>query len=195
MKPQSIHTMGMILINLAPIALADFQVRFTTDVPGDVVINVTNSWAPLGAAQFEALVASGYYTFPAAFFRVVPDFVVQFGISGDPATNAKWTTPIKDDPVVTSNVMGTITYATAGPNTRTTQLFVNYEDNERLDSQGFAPFGKVVEGMEILLKLHNPTPGSRDGVDQDNYTLQGQSWIERAYPGINSITGASIVML
>merc|ERR1712107_52741 len=173
-------------------AAGDFSVRFSTDVPGDFVINVTRAWAPLGADHFRSLIESGFYSTPAAFFRVVPKFVVQFGISGTPDVNTQWTDAIKDDPVVQSNAPGTIVYATAGPNTRTTQLFVNYVDNSFLDSQGFAPFGTVVEGMDILQKLNNPTPSDSGGVDQGSYTTKGQTWITKKYPEINSITGASI---
>merc|ERR1712232_1269098 len=106
--------------------------------------------------------------------------------------NTQWTDAIKDDPVVQSNAPGTIVYATAGPNTRTTQLFVNYVDNSFLDSQGFAPFGSVISGMDVLTALNNPTPSSSNGVDQDEYTNNGQEWITQHYPYINSITGASI---
>eukprot|EP00928_Gymnodinium_smaydae_P002915 TRINITY_DN11065_c1_g2_i1.p1 TRINITY_DN11065_c1_g2~~TRINITY_DN11065_c1_g2_i1.p1 ORF type:complete len:232 (+),score=35.22 TRINITY_DN11065_c1_g2_i1:66-698(+) len=179
-------------IGLAVDASDNYVVRFSTDVPGDIVINVTKAWAPLGADHFRALVEDGFYSSPAAFFRVVPNFVVQFGISGDPSTNAKWTAPIKDDPVIESNLKGTITYATAGADTRTTQLFVNYVDNVRLDSMGFAPFGTVVSGMDVLAKVFNPTPGSSDGVDQDEYEKEGETWIKQKYPNVNSITGARI---
>jgi cyclophilin family peptidyl-prolyl cis-trans isomerase len=123
----------------------------------------------------------------------VPDFVVQFGISGDPATNKKWETPIKDDKVIQSNVAGTIVYATAGPNTRTTQLFINYIDNSRLDSMGFSPFGTVISGMETAKKIFNPTPGNTGGVDQGEYTSKGNDWIKAKYPKINFITNATIL--
>jgi len=173
-------------------APSSFLVTFKTDVPGDVVINVTRAWAPLGADHFYEMVQSGFYSTPAAFFRVVPKFVVQFGISGTPATNQKWKANIKDDPVVQSNKAGTITYADAGPNTRTTQLFVNYVDNARLDGMGFSPFGNVVSGMDVLEKLNNPTPGSSGGVDQGSYEQQGQEWIKKEYPKINSILSGKV---
>ena len=123
----------------------------------------------------------------------MPDFVVQFGISGDPATNKKWETPIKDDKVIQSNVAGTIVYATAGPNTRTTQLFINYIDDSRLDSMGFAPFGTVISGMETAKKIFNPTPGNTGGVDQGEYTSKGNDWIKAKYPKINFITNTTIL--
>lgn len=106
--------------------------NFTSNV---IEIEVYRDWAPLGVDHLWKLLQAKYYD-QNGFFRVVPRFVVQFGISGDPATTAKWAVPIKDDPVKTSNVMGTVTYATAGPNTRTTQLFINYGDNSFLDKQG-----------------------------------------------------------
>jgi hypothetical protein len=123
----------------------------------------------------------------------VPDFVVQFGISGDPSTNEKWATPIQDDPVAHSNLPGTITYATAGPDTRTTQLFINYINNSRLDELGFAPFGTVVSGMETALQIFNPTPGDSGGVNQTTFKAFGNGWIRQHYPKINFLTKATIV--
>ena len=122
----------------------------------------------------------------------VPNFVVQFGIAGTPAENQKWSTPIKDDPVVGSNTAGTIVYATAGPNTRTSQLFINYQDNKGLDAQGFAPFGKVVSGMDTAKLIFNPTPGSSGGIDQGQYTSKGNAWLKAQYPKANFITKATI---
>jgi cyclophilin family peptidyl-prolyl cis-trans isomerase len=136
------------------------------------------------------LIQDNFYD-AAAFFRVVPDFVVQFGIAGTPAENKKWTTPIKDDPVLKSNLKGTIVYATAGPNTRTSQLFINFKDNGGLDAQGFAPFGKVLSGMATVVAIHNPTPGQSGGVDQGAYTEKGNTWIKKTYPSINFITKAT----
>jgi len=132
-----------------------------------------------------------FMTLQQLFFRVSPT-VVQFGLSGVPSTNAKWSTPIQDDPNVQSNIAGTVAYAAGGPNTRTTQLFFNKVNNSRYDSMGFAPFGMIVEGMDVVNKLFNPTPMNPYGVDQDNYTTKGQDWIEQTYPGINSIIGAVI---
>lgn len=129
---------------------------------------MTRALAPLGADRFYALVKDAFFD-QAAFFRVVPDFVVQFGIAGEPDENRKWDRIIMDDPVKTSNVLGTITYATAGPNTRTTQLFINTRDNKGLDDQGFAPFGRIKSGMDVVEAIYNPTPGDSDGVDQDKY--------------------------
>jgi len=186
------HKVALLSLFSVAAAWEEYSVRFSTDVPGDFVINVTRAWAPLGADHFKALVEGGFYKSPAAFFRVVPNFVVQFGLSGDPTTNAKWKASIKDDPVKKSNVKGTITYADAGPNTRSTQLFINYADNSRLDGMGFAPFGTVVSGMDIVEKIYNPTPGVSGGVDQGEYESKGQAWIKKTYPKINSITGVSL---
>ena len=179
-----------------PQQLNNYSIAFQTDVPagspqGLIVINVTAALAPLGAAHLRKLLEAKFYD-EAAFFRVVPDFVVQFGIAGTPAENAKWTTPIQDDPVVASNVAGSLTYATAGPNTRTTQLFVNLKDNARLDAMGFAPFGTVVAGMDVLRAIFNPTPGNSGGVDQNAYTSKGNAWIKQQYPGIQFITSGRV---
>ncbi|KJE94447.1 cyclophilin-type peptidylprolyl cis-trans isomerase [Capsaspora owczarzaki ATCC 30864] len=180
-----------------PVSPSVFCVRFATNVNGSSVIavNVTRAYAPLGADRLYALVQGDFFDSngkEAAFFRVVPGFVVQFGISGDPAANAKWDNAIPDDPVVASNIAGTISFATAGPNTRTTQLFINYVDNSFLDQSGFAPLGVVTRGMDVAKMIFNPTPGDSNGVDQDQYTENGQAWIEQNYPNINSITGANV---
>lgn len=178
-----------------PVAPEVFCLQFDNDVSGGtpILINITRALAPIGADHLYAEVQANYYNVAnAAFFRVVPLFVVQFGISGLPSENAQWTTPIKDDPVKGSNTLATISYATAGPNTRTTQLFINLADNSYLDSMGFAPLGAVVSGMPTVLKIFNPTPGRSDGVDQAKYTSNGQAWIVQNYPGINSITAAKV---
>lgn len=123
----------------------------------------------------------------------MPGFVVQFGINGVPKMNADYgAVAILDDPVIASNTYGTISYATAGPDTRTTQLFVNLADNSRLDSMGFSPFAVVVEGMEFFETVFNPTPNDSNGVDQDKLTLLGNEWVEKQYPGIEFIGEARI---
>jgi len=161
-----------------------------SDTP--IVIEVTRSLAPLGVDRFYALVQDGFYN-QSALFRVVPGFVLQFGISGSSDQNEKWLhNEIKDDPVVGSNTRGTISFATGGPDTRTTQLFINYGDNSRLDSMGFAPFGEVVIGLDVAEAAFNPTPGDSNGVDQDLYEQNGNDWIRENYPGINFILSASI---
>lgn len=128
-------------------------------------MNVTRSWAPLGVDHFYALLNDNFYN-EAAFFRVVGGFVLQFGIAGEPKENVKWAAAIPDDPVTHSNLQHTMSYATAGPNTRTTQLFINYADNTDLDKQGFAPFAQITSGANYIDQVHDPTPGDSDGVDQ-----------------------------
>ena len=127
-----------------------YVVDFSTSA-GSFAMEVNETWAPIGAARVRELVESGYYD-GAKFFRVVPGFVVQFGIAGDPSVSSMWRgATIADDPVMASNVRGTVTFATAGPGTRTTQLFINFADNSSLDSMGFAPIGTITEGMESMM--------------------------------------------
>jgi peptidyl-prolyl cis-trans isomerase A (cyclophilin A) len=170
-----------------------FTISFYTNVvingvdAEPIVIEVNRSWAPLGSDRLYSLMQDGYYN-GAAFFRVVPDFVLQFGISADPAESSKWNTNIADDPVLVSNTNWTVTYATGGPDTRTTQLFINYIDNSRLDESGFAPFGRVVSGFETALQVVNPTPDDSDGCSQGKYMKLGNEWILREYPDISMIT-------
>eukprot|EP00756_Hemistasia_phaeocysticola_P002421 Hpha_TRINITY_DN11669_c1_g1::TRINITY_DN11669_c1_g1_i1::g.49237::m.49237 len=180
-------------------APAKFQVEFDTDVKsgdGKIVVQINTSLAPIGAQRFYDLVSDKFFD-DAAFFRVVPNFVVQFGIAGTPAENQKWMDKtITDDPVLTSNTEGTIVFAaTSQPNSRTTQLFINYADNSNLDSMGFAPFGSVTKGMDVAKAIFNPTPQSSGGVDQGEYESKGSDWIKQAYPGINFITKATITTL
>ena len=173
-----------------------YQVVMETDilVDGrlqDIVLNITSAFAPLGTEQLYKAVKDHFYD-GSAFFRVVPDFVIQFGIAAEPAMTQKWSVPILDDPVEVSNEEGTITFATAGPDTRTTQLFINYQDNKQLDLQGFAPLGQVVQGMEALKAAYNPTPGKPGGVDQLKYEKSGNVWLKSKVPKINTITRAYI---
>mmetsp|Transcript_13243 Transcript_13243/g.31007 ORF Transcript_13243/g.31007 Transcript_13243/m.31007 type:complete len:223 (+) Transcript_13243:192-860(+) len=171
-----------------------FLVEMETDVDGGgkVVLNVTRAWAPIGVDHFYKLVRNDFYT-ANAFFRVVPDFVVQFGINGDPTINAEWSSDeILDDPVVVSNTVGTVTYATAGPDTRTTQLFINLADNSQLDSQGFAPFATVVEGMDVVQAIYNPTPNDSNGINQDEYSKLGNDWLTKRYPDTNMLLDTTL---
>ena len=156
-----------------------------TTTKGDVVIEVTRAMAPLGADRIYNLVKYGFFN-GAGFFRVVPGFVVQFGLSAVPAVNAAWdNAKLTDDPVQGSNVRGTVCFATSGPNTRTTQLFVNLGDNVRLDSMGFAPFGKVVEGMEAVDKIYS---GYGERPDQNRITKQGAAYLKANFPEMDAIT-------
>ncbi|WP_455382750.1 peptidylprolyl isomerase [Salinispira pacifica] len=132
-----------------------------TTTKGPVKLDVHPQWAPLGAARFRELVDSGFYS-DVAFFRVLDGFVAQFGIPGDPAVAREWRSrTMKDDPVKASNRRGTVCFAMAGPNTRTTQLFINYGDNSQLDTMGFAPFAEVCEGMETVDSLFSNTAKAR----------------------------------
>ncbi|MGD1210880.1 MAG: peptidylprolyl isomerase [Candidatus Acidiferrales bacterium] len=166
-----------------------FQVKFAT-TKGDFVVQVTRAWAPLGADRFYNLVQHGFYN-DACFFRIVPNFVVQFGLSGDPAVNKVWQNAnIKDDPVTQSNRPGYLVFATAGPNTRTTQLFINLGNNAGLDGQGFAPFGVVTSGMDVVQKLYS---GYGERPDQHAITTQGKAYIEKNFPNIDSIKTATVI--
>lgn len=166
-----------------------YDVKFDT-TRGDFVVQVTRAWAPIGADRFYNLVKHGYFT-GAAFFRVVPGFIVQFGLSADPAVNRVWRSAnIKDDPVTQSNKRGTLTFATAGPNTRTTQLFINFADNAGLDRQGFAPFGLVTSGMDVVDKIYS---GYGERPDQGAITTQGAAYLEKNFPKLDTIKSATIV--
>jgi peptidyl-prolyl cis-trans isomerase A (cyclophilin A) len=170
-------------------APADFKVRFTTTA-GDFVVVVHRDWAPLGADRFYNLVRHGYFT-NASFFRVVPNFVVQFGLNADPAVNKVWEdAKIQDDPVKQTNSRGRLVFATAGPGTRTTQLFINFADNGRLDGMGFAPFGEVIEGMDVVDKIY---PGYGEQPSQDLITSQGDAYISKSFPNIDKIKLARVV--
>ena len=158
----------------------------TASTNDPIVLEVNRSWAPLGVDRFHSLVQDHYYDC-AAFFRVVPDFVVQFGIASEPEESLKWNTTIPDDPVLQSNLYSYVSYATAGPDTRTTQIFINTANNSRLDADGFAPFARVISGMETVEALYNPTPDSRDGLDQDAYMAGGNAWILSNASGVDLI--------
>lgn len=169
-----------------------YKVKFTT-TKGDFVIEVTRAWAPIGADRFYNLVKNGFFT-DVEFFRVVPDFVVQFGINGNPKIAAAWSNSnINDDPVVQSNLRGYITYAKTGaPNSRSTQVFINLNDRDAmLDSQGFAPFGKVVEGMEVVDKLYSGY-GEQVTNMQEEIAQQGNAFLKKNFPELDSIKTAVI---
>jgi peptidyl-prolyl cis-trans isomerase A (cyclophilin A) len=172
-----------------------YKVRFTT-TKGDFVVEVHRDWAPLGADRFYNLVKNGFYD-DASFFRAISGFMVQFGISADPKVSKVWqTAEIKDDPVKGTNTRGYITFATGGPNTRTTQVFINLVDaNARLDSSGFSPFGKVVEGMDVVDKLYTGygegAPGGA-GPAQDRVQAEGKAYLDKNFPQLDSIKTAVI---
>jgi peptidyl-prolyl cis-trans isomerase A (cyclophilin A) len=170
-----------------------FQVKFTT-TRGDFVVTVTRAWAPLGADRFYNLVKHHFYD-NASFFRVVPGFVVQVGISAYPPVSAAWENAnIKDEPVVGSNKRGYLTYAkTSMPNTRSTQIFINLKDNAGLDHQGFSPFGVVdAQGMKVVDMLYDQY-GDSAGPDQDQITKQGKPYIDKGWPKLDSIKSATLI--
>jgi len=175
---------------LADKAPATFKAKFET-TEGVFVIEVTREWSPLGADRFYNLVKSGYFD-GVKFFRVVPGFVVQFGIHGDPAVSAKWQKArIQDDPVKESNKRSYLTFARSGPNTRTVQLFINLGDNTRLDTQGFSPIGKVISGMDIVDKLYGEYGNGLSEL-QGRITNEGNAFLEKNYPELDAIKKASI---
>jgi peptidyl-prolyl cis-trans isomerase A (cyclophilin A) len=171
-----------------------FRVRFET-TKGPFVIEVTRAWAPRGADRFYNLVRAGYYD-DVAFFRVIDNFMVQFGINGDPAVNRVWQkAQIQDDPVTQSNKRGMVTYATAGPGTRTTQLFINFKDNAGLDGQGFAPFGRVVEGLPVVDSLYSGygegAPSGR-GPEQGRAQDEGNAYLKGSFPKLDFVKTARV---
>jgi len=176
-------------------APAEYEVKFVT-TEGDFTIKVTRAWAPLGADRFYNLVRHHFYD-GAAFFRVLPGFMAQFGISAYPEVSKVWEhANIKDDPVVQSNHRGFVSFATAGPNTRTTQVFINYGNNEALDRSGFTAFGVVTDGMEVVDKLYNGYgEGAPDGhgPDQGLVSSRGRAYLEKGFPKLDIIRSAAVV--
>ena len=168
-----------------------YKAKFDSSA-GAIVIEVHRDWAPLGADRFYNLVKNGYYD-DIRFFRVLEGFMAQFGMSGDPAIQAVWgTTTFKDDPVKESNKRGFVTFAKSGaPNSRSTQLFINFADNAPLDAQGFAPIGKVVSGMEAVDKLYAGY-GRNNVPDQGKITAQGNKYLMAEYPKLDYIKKATI---
>ena len=172
-----------------------FKVKFAT-TKGDFTLELHRSWSPLGADRFYNLVKAGFFT-DVTFFRVIEGFMVQFGIHGDPAVAAAWRgARIKDDPVVESNKPGYISYAMAGPDTRTTQMFINFGDNARLDGMGFSPFGKVVSGMDVVESIYSgygEGAPSGMGPDQGRVQTQGNKYLRADFPKMDYIKSAELV--
>jgi peptidyl-prolyl cis-trans isomerase A (cyclophilin A) len=165
-----------------------FKTQFTT-TKGVFVIEVHRDWSPLGADRFYNLVKNGFLN-NAHFFRVVPGFVVQFGLSPSPAVNKVWKdTVIQDDPVKQTNTKGTVTFASRGPNTRTSQLFINLGENGRLDGMGFSPFGKITEGMDVVEKLYT---GYGEAPDQGRIQTEGKPYLDKNFPLLDSIKLARV---
>jgi peptidyl-prolyl cis-trans isomerase A (cyclophilin A) len=172
-----------------------YQAKFETS-QGDFVIEVHRDWAPRGADRFYNLVAGGFYD-GCRFFRVIDGFMAQVGINGDPKISAAWkTATIPDDPVKRSNTRGFVSFAMAGPNTRTTQIFINYGDNSRLDGMNFPPFGRVTDGMPVVDNLYSGygegAPRGR-GPDQGKIQTQGNAYLEAEFPRLDYIKTATIL--
>jgi peptidyl-prolyl cis-trans isomerase A (cyclophilin A) len=175
-------------------APATYNVNFDT-TKGPIVITVHRDWAPNGADRFYNLVKNGFYD-DVRFFRVIDGFMAQFGIHGNPAISSAWRgANIKDDPVKQSNKRGFLTFATAGPNTRTTQLFINFGDNAALDKQGFAPIGEVTKGMDVVDKLYNGygegAPRGK-GPDQGRLQAEGNAYLAKDFAKLDYIKTATI---
>lgn len=172
-----------------------FLVAFQTN-KGRIVVQTVRAWAPRGADRFYELVNDKFYD-GVKFFRVLPDFMAQFGVNGNPSVNAVWKDrTIQDDPVTQSNLRGYVTFATGGPNTRTTQLFISKRDNKRLDGMGFAPFAKVVEGMDVVDSLnmeYGEGAPNGPGPMQDRIQGEGNSYLNRYFPRLDSVITASVV--
>jgi peptidyl-prolyl cis-trans isomerase A (cyclophilin A) len=181
--------------SLTAAAPATYKVKFDTSA-GVFVVEVTREWAPHGADRFYNLVKNGFYD-DCRFFRVIQGFMVQFGINGDPAVSTAWRAArIAVDPVKQSNKRGYITYAMgASPDTRTTQVFINFADNGSLDRMGFAPFGQVVSGMDVVDKIYSgygegAPRGS--GPDQGRIQAEGNAFLEKSFPKLDYIKSATI---
>jgi peptidyl-prolyl cis-trans isomerase A (cyclophilin A) len=176
-------------------APATFRVKFQTG-QGDFVVEAQRDWAPIGVDRFYNLVKNGFYD-GTCFFRVISGFMAQFGIHGDPKVAAAWRQErIQDDPVKQSNKRGSISYATAGPGTRTTQLFINYADNSQLDKMGFAPIGRVVEGLAVVDRLYagygEGAPQGK-GPNQGRIQTEGNDYLTKNFPQLDCITKATII--
>ncbi|HEX3343835.1 MAG TPA: peptidylprolyl isomerase, partial [Polyangiaceae bacterium] len=172
-----------------------FSTRFTT-TQGEFVIEVHRSWAPLGADRFYNLARMGFFD-DTRFFRVIEGFMVQFGLPGDPAVAAKWSgTTIQDDPVTQQNLRGAVTFAMAGPNSRTTQIFIDYNNHPRLDASGFAPFGKVVQGMDVvdaLYKGYGEGAPTGHGPSQERIQTEGNAYLDAQFPKLDRVLKTEIV--
>jgi peptidyl-prolyl cis-trans isomerase A (cyclophilin A) len=204
-----LYTIALVLLASHPVAASEalmnpdklnatapdqYDVQFETS-KGVFVISVQRDWAPAGADRFYNLVKNGFYD-DVRFFRVVPNFVVQFGMSGDPKLSEVWQEArIKDDPVKESNKAGSITFAMAGPDTRTTQVFINLRDNVRLDDMGFSPFGTVTEGMDVVKELYSgygdAAPRGR-GPNQAQIAMEGNAYLDANFDKLDKIVKATV---
>jgi len=179
---------------LTETAPASFRVRLETS-EGDVVIQVTRAWAPLGADRFYNLVKNGFYD-DTRVYRVLDGFMAQFGMNGDPRVNIAWRNAIiVDDPVTQSNTRGRVAFAKGGPNSRTTELFISYRDNSTLDERGFAPLGEVVEGMDVVDRFYSgygDGPPRGEGPYQAQVQAQGNAYLDASFPDLTKILSAKV---
>jgi len=171
-----------------------FRADFVTSA-GTFVIEVHRDWSPNGADRFYNLVKHGFYD-NCRFFRVIPNFMVQFGINGDPAVSAAWANArIPDEPVKQSNVRSNVSFAKGGPNSRSTQVFINYRDNGKagsmLDAQGFSPFGQVISGMDVVDKLYGEY-GENAQRQSPRISAEGNSFLAKQFPKLDYIKKATI---
>jgi peptidyl-prolyl cis-trans isomerase A (cyclophilin A) len=182
---QSLLNNPVAMVEQAP---AVYKAKFDTS-KGAVVVEVHRDWAPVGADRFYNLVKNGFFD-NGRFFRVVSNFMVQFGINADPKISTVWREArIRDDKPTQSNKRGTITFATSGPNSRTTQVFINFKDNAFLDGQGFAPFGQVTTGMDIVDKFY---AGYGESPNQGNIQTQGNAYLTSSFPNLDYVKKATI---
>jgi peptidyl-prolyl cis-trans isomerase A (cyclophilin A) len=167
----------------------EYQVKFTTAKGGEFTVTVHRDWAPIGADRFYNLCKHHFFD-NAAFFRVVPNFIIQFGIPADPKVAKVWQSAnLKDDPVTHGNKKATLTFATAGPNTRTTQLFINLNDNNFLDSQGFSAFGEVTDGMDVVNGIYS---GYGESPDQGKIQSSGKAYLDANFPKLDTIKSTTV---
>ncbi len=181
--------------NLTETAPETYQVRFETSV-GPIVVQVNRAWSPNGADRFYNLVKNGYYD-DTRFYRVVEGFMAQFGFKGVPAIDQAWRdAKFPDDPFIQSNRRGTITFAHAGTDTRTTQVFFNFKDNTHLDESGFTPFGEVVEGLDVMDKIYagyGELPPAGNGPDYAEAWVQGNKYLDENFPEMTKVNTATLV--
>ena len=166
-----------------------YQAEFIT-THGKFLVEVNREWAPIGADRFYQLIKDQFFD-DSGFFRVVPGFVVQFGLPADPAMNEKWSQGLQDEPVLQSNERGFLTFAkSSAPNSRTTQLFISYADNDRLDEMGFSAFGQVIDGMDVVDQI-NSEYGEQP--QQPSIEIQGNAYLQSEFPNLSYIQTARIV--
>ncbi len=181
--------------DFAETAPATFDVRLETSA-GDVVIHVVRAWAPLGADRFYSLVRGGFYD-DTRVYRVVPGFMAQFGLNGNPYVNQVWKSEyLVDDEVVETNARGRVAFAKGGVHTRTTEVFISVKDNAALDDEGFAPFGEVIEGMDVVDAFYadyGDGPPRGDGPYQAMAAARGNEYLDTEFPELTRIVRATVV--